>query len=105
MDLDSDGAAARFLVQLVSDTGPYRPSDGPWLGAVVADPVTAVFAGRWAPARIAAAHQPRGRPPGARRSGTARPPSVGDLPAVSRLCANQVWTVRQRHRGYLHASL
>ena len=55
MDLDSGGAAARFLVQLVSDTGPYRPSDGPWLGAVVADLVTAVFAGRWTPARIAAA--------------------------------------------------
>jgi len=35
---------AQFLVQLVSDTGPYRPSDGPRLGTVVADLVTAVFA-------------------------------------------------------------
>ncbi|MGY6019001.1 helix-turn-helix domain-containing protein [Streptomyces spinosirectus] len=35
---------AQFLIQLVSDTAPYQPSDGPRLGAVVADLVTAVFA-------------------------------------------------------------
>ncbi|MFR0354353.1 helix-turn-helix domain-containing protein [Streptomyces sediminimaris] len=35
---------AQFLIQLVSDTGPYRPSDGPRLGTVVTDLVTAVFA-------------------------------------------------------------
>ncbi|MFE7172621.1 helix-turn-helix domain-containing protein [Streptomyces sp. NPDC057616] len=35
---------AQFLIQLVSDTAPYRPSDGPRLGTVVADLVTAVFA-------------------------------------------------------------
>ncbi|MFD7817970.1 helix-turn-helix domain-containing protein [Streptomyces sp. NPDC059785] len=35
---------AQLLVQLASDTGPYRPSDAPRLGTVVADLVTAVFA-------------------------------------------------------------
>lgn len=35
---------AQFLVQLVSDTTPYQPSDAPRLGAVVADLTTAVFA-------------------------------------------------------------
>ncbi|MFI1208845.1 helix-turn-helix domain-containing protein [Streptomyces sp. NPDC020802] len=35
---------AQFLVQLASDTGPYRPSDAPRLGTVVTDLVTAVFA-------------------------------------------------------------
>lgn len=35
---------AQFLVQLVSDTGPYQPLDAPRLGTVVADLVTAVFA-------------------------------------------------------------
>ncbi|MFF4256813.1 AraC family transcriptional regulator [Streptomyces sp. NPDC001663] len=35
---------AQFLVQVVSDTGPYRPADAPRLGTVVADLVTAVFA-------------------------------------------------------------
>ncbi|MEU6026464.1 AraC family transcriptional regulator [Streptomyces tauricus] len=35
---------AQFLVQLAADTNPYRPSDAPRLGTVVADLVTAVFA-------------------------------------------------------------
>ncbi|MFJ9541124.1 helix-turn-helix domain-containing protein [Streptomyces sp. NPDC101225] len=35
---------AQFLIQLVSDTASYQPSDGPRLGTVVADLVTAVFA-------------------------------------------------------------
>ncbi|MEU9186636.1 AraC family transcriptional regulator [Streptomyces sp. NPDC048484] len=35
---------AQLLVQLASDTGPYRPPDAPRLGTVVADLVTAVFA-------------------------------------------------------------
>lgn len=35
---------AQFLIQLVSDTGSYQPSDGSRLGIVAADLVTAVFA-------------------------------------------------------------
>ncbi|MFF7600520.1 helix-turn-helix domain-containing protein [Streptomyces mirabilis] len=35
----------QFLVQLASDSGSYQPSDGPRLGTVLADLVTAVFAG------------------------------------------------------------
>nr|WP_326772384.1 AraC family transcriptional regulator [Streptomyces sp. NBC_01445] len=35
---------AQFLSQLIADTACYRPSDGPRLGGVVTDLVTAVFA-------------------------------------------------------------
>ncbi|MEV0224929.1 helix-turn-helix domain-containing protein [Streptomyces sp. NPDC050704] len=35
---------AQFLLQFVSDIGPYQPQDAPRLGTVVADLVTAVFA-------------------------------------------------------------
>lgn len=35
---------AQFLMQLAADTTPYRPSDAPRLGTVVADLITALFA-------------------------------------------------------------